>query len=381
MQENQQKDQTSKALDGISVVIATKGRVPLLEDLLKSLQEARSNFPLPSEVILVDDSSEDDVAKIEKLCRTYDARRIYFSPSVAEKRNVGARDAKYELVLFLDSDCIATPNLLKEHYALYTDPSIGGGAGALEFVGEDTWFWKSVEKSPFVICFSFPKWLDEVPWTPTANFSVRKDVFLQVNGFDRDFPDKPGGEDVDLGLRIVGAGYHIRCTKAGLVYHSKKTWTPVKAMFRRLWHYGCANYYLVWKHPDYVMKILPRQTFLYAFGFLAIAAGALLRGSAWLLLLLPIWLLVDLCLRSIFVNAFASYKRTSFLHQFVVQLLELDNELGYVWTCLKKGRPSYINENIVYFDGQMDGVLDNGAIFTWCELVSFAALYAALMLL
>ena len=44
-------------LNGISVVIATKGRVKLLGDLLESVYLARLNFPGKSEVIIVDDSS------------------------------------------------------------------------------------------------------------------------------------------------------------------------------------------------------------------------------------------------------------------------------------------------------------------------------------
>ena len=199
-------------LNGISIVIATKGRVKLLGDLLESVYTARSNFNGASEVILVDDSSEKDVIEIEAMCKKYDAQRIEFGPSVAEKRNVGARNAKYDIVLFLDSDCIATPNLLNEHYKLYTDDHVGGVAGLLEFVGEDTWFWKSVEKSPFVICFGFPRWMQEVPWTPTANCSVRKEIFEMVGGFDRSFPDKPGGEDVDMGLRITKKGYAVSYT-------------------------------------------------------------------------------------------------------------------------------------------------------------------------
>ena len=62
---------------------------------------------------------------------------------------------------------------------------------------------------------------------------------------------------------MVKAGYFFKCTADGLVYHSKKTWSPVKAMFRRLWYYGSANYYLTEKHPDYVMDIMPRKTSLY----------------------------------------------------------------------------------------------------------------------
>lgn len=114
-------------LNGISIVIATKGRVKLLRDLVVSVQEARENFNGPSEVLLIDDSCEEDVAAIEDMCQKYDARRIEFGPSVPEKRNVGAREARYDIILFLDSDCIATPNLLNEHYKLYTDEKVGGG--------------------------------------------------------------------------------------------------------------------------------------------------------------------------------------------------------------------------------------------------------------
>lgn len=357
-------------LNGFSIVIASKGRVKLLEELLISVKKARDNFEGPSEVLLVDDSNPGDDAKISEICELYDVRKITFGPSVPEKRNVGVREAKYDIILFLDSDCIATPNLLNEHYKLYTDEKVGGVAGLLEFVGEDTWFWQAVDKTPFTICFSFPKWMPTVPWTPTANCSIRKEVFEQINGFDRSFPDKPGGEDVDLGLRMTKAGYVFKCTAEGLVYHSKKTWIPVKAMFRRLWHYGCANYYLADKHPDYVMGIMPRKSFLYILGIVAIILVAILTMKPWVLAVAPLWIIVDIMLSAVFINKFASYKGTTFLKQCVVQLMILDNELGYVWTCIKKGKPSLVNKDVVYFDGQMDGIQDTGSIMTWCNTVS-----------
>lgn len=368
-------------LNGISIVIATKGRVKLLEELLISVQEARNNFEGPSEVLLVDDSNEEDVLKIEEMCQKYDARRIAFGPSVPEKRNIGAREAQYDIVLFLDSDCIATPNLLNEHFKLYTDEKVGGVAGYLEFVGEDTWFWQAVDKTPFTICFSFPKWMDTVPWTPTANCSMRKKVFEEINGFDRSFPDKPGGEDVDLGLRMVKAGYIFKCTADGLVYHSKKTWTPVKAMFRRLWYYGAANYYLADKHPDYVMSIMPRKTSLYLTGILGVLAAAIITLKPILLVTIPFWIILDIMLSAIFINKFASYKGTTFLKQCVVQILILDNEMGYVWKCIQKGKPDYINKDVVYFDGQMDGIQDTSSIMTWCNLLSFLLLIASVFLI
>ena len=62
-------------LNGISIVIATKGRVKLLGELLESVQVARNNFDGPTEVLLIDDSNENDVKEIEKFCIKYDAKR------------------------------------------------------------------------------------------------------------------------------------------------------------------------------------------------------------------------------------------------------------------------------------------------------------------
>lgn len=370
-------------LSGISIVIATKGRVKLLGDLLESVYEARGRFDKKCEVLLVDDSNAHDAAEIETLCLRYDARRIEFGPSVAEKRNVGARAAQYDIILFLDSDCIATEELLNEHYRMYTDDHVGAVAGLLQFVGEDTWFWKAVEMTPFVVCFGFPGWMDEVPWTPTANCSVRKDIFERVNGFDRSFPDKPGGEDVDLGLRITDLGYVMKCNKHALVYHSKKTWIPVKAMIKRLWHYGSADWYLVDKHPTYVMNVLPRKPLTLAAGLLTILLSVLITGNLWILTLLLLWPLVDLALTSLFFHCMGRYKNrsTGYLRQAVVQLLIFDNELGYVVRCICKGKPSYLFKNMVYFDGQMDGILENGSVKVWCDFVSYMLLFIALFLI
>ena len=34
----------------------------------------------------------------------------------------------------------------------------------------------------------------------------------------------------------------------------------------------------------------------------------------------------------------------------------------------REKKPSYVFKDVVYFDGQLDGLLDNGAIAVWCNL-------------
>ena len=365
---------------GISIVVATKGRVRLLENLLQSVQVARGNFTLPTEILLIDDSNKDDLPSIERLCRDYDAQRIQFGPSVPQKRNKGAYSAKYDIVLFLDSDCIATPNILNEHYRLYDSEKVAGVAGYLEFTGRDTWFWKAIEKTPFVVCFDLPRWLDTVPWTATANFSVLKRVYEEVGGCDTSFPDKPGGEDVDLGLKITKAGYTIRCTAAGKVYHDKETWRAPKAMFRRLWHYGVANYYLAERHPDYVFDVMPRKSCILLLSLLCCVIASILKASPVMLLTYPIWLIADLLVTALFARPL-SEQRASFSQQLAIELMFLDNELGYVVTCLKKGKPQYVNKDLIYFDGQLEGIQKKSSVMVWCNIVSLLILASLIWLL
>ncbi|GHV15391.1 glycosyl transferase family 2 [Fibrobacterales bacterium] len=358
-----------KHLDGISIVIATKGRVKFLEELLESVYLARNNFSDKSEVILVDDSSEKDVIEIEKICEKYMAKRIYHSPSVAEKRNVGVREAKYDIVLFLDSDCIATPNLLNEHKKLYIDERIGGVAGLLEFVGEDTWFWNAVSKSHFVINFQLPRILDEVSWTPTANCSVRKDIFNLVGGFDNSFPNKPGGEDVDFGIRMTKKGFIIKCSKEGVVYHSKKTWSSVKDMVKRVWHYGSANYYLISNHPEQTTRALPKKPVIaIAILFLSIIMAFI---TPYFLLSFLIWVTIDFIVENLFIYRFANYTNSTFVQQIIVRILININELGYIWRCIVKKRFSYIHTEFLFSPNQLYGILRYGAINVWSNLITF----------
>ena len=122
------------------------------------------------------------------------------------------------------------------------------------------------------------------------------------------------------------------------------------------------------------MKIMPRKSFLYIIMFFSVVLMTIIMMKPWLLLTIPIWFGIDIILSAVFINRFASYKGTTFLKQCVVQLLILDNELGYVWTCLKKKKPSYINKDVVYFDGQMDGIQDTSSIMAWCSMLSLTIL-------
>lgn len=356
-----------KEINGISIVVATKGRVNLLEELLVGIQQARKQYDKPCETILVDDSNEKEQEEIRVLCENYDARLEVYTNSVAMKRNHGVEIAKYELILFLDSDCRPVPEILKLHESYYVEETVGAVAGPLEFVGEENRFWKCVRLTPYLICFKMPYWGETVPWGATANFSVRRSVYHEVGGFSAVFPNKPGGEDVDLGLLITEAGYRIMSAPKAVVYHAKETWSQKKQMYRRAWYYGAADYYLVDRHKKKVCSAVPKRTVIAFWACLAIVVLSVIK-SPLLLLGIPLWILADIGSMAVIMSKIG-FEKSTFFQQWTVQNMIIVNELGYVINCLSKGRLSYVDRQIIYFDNQLKGSMTNSHVTFWRTLI------------
>jgi glycosyltransferase involved in cell wall biosynthesis len=365
-------------ITGFSIIIATKGRVALLENLLVSVRAAQSAYGGASEILLVDDSDRADGDKIESIAAACGARVLKHSPSVAGKRNCGAKNARFSHLLFLDSDCVAQPGLLTEHHKKYTDDAVSGVFGLLTFTGGENRFWKSVSKSPYVICFSMPLWGPESPWATTANFSVRRDRFFEVNGFDETFPNRPGGEDVDLGLRLTAGDNVIRNAPDAVVVHDKSTWSSRKAMYSRVWHYGRADAHLVKRHPQNACPAPPGNLLL-----CALIAAALAVISAFTsplsLLLLPCYFTVQSLFYCLLAARLGPGKK-SFAEQAEINILNAINELGYVSMCLKLKKPSFIFRQTVFFDNQINGVMRGGNMLLASHGAALALLAAYLQI-
>lgn len=353
-----------------SIVVATKGRVKLLEELIVSISVARENYSGGCEVLIVDDSNPDESAQIQEVCQKYDCRYLYHKNAVSAKRNYGVENAENDVILFLDSDCVCTEHILESYAERYTDEKVAAVAGPLEFVGEDTWFWKAIEATPFLTCFYLPRFLPKVEWGVTANFSVRKSVFLEVGGFDEKFR-RPAGEDVDLGVKICKKGYDINGAKDALVYHSKKTWIPVRSMFRRLNYYGTADCDLIRKHTDKGEVVIPKRSMLYVVYAVLLALLAVATRQWWVFAGIPVIFLLENTIMSIVINSLSKEKKATFFQQFVAQMLIHDSDFAYLSRCVSTGRLADMKRQMIYYLGQYDGLLKIGSYNSWIELAMF----------
>jgi glycosyltransferase involved in cell wall biosynthesis len=234
--------------NGLTIVTANYNSSKLLEKLLESIQcNGESVFPL--EVLIVDDSSPLEAEAARDLCCKYGMRYLWCRGNVARKRNFGVENASYPIILFTDSDCELSLAAIPEHMKLAsTGPEIGAMLGVVEFTGPVNWIWHVVERTGLVGAYSFARRMSYAPWGITANLSVKRAVLQKIGGFDESFLKAPGGEDVDLGLRINDAGYKISCNPDALIFHTRATWNTLGRMLRRAFAYGRAHYHVIIKH-------------------------------------------------------------------------------------------------------------------------------------
>lgn len=323
-------------MTGISVVIITRGRVGLVDRLLISLIPARARLEGPCEVIVVDDSAPDDARALSEACARNDTRFVEADAAhVSAKRNQGARTARYPLVLFLDSDCVATPELLTAHAEAYADPAVHSVLGLVEFTGAITQACAAVDLTPFAWGFAYPLHHDDVSWGPSANLSVRAESFLSVGGFDESFPQRPGGEDVDLCLRLTARFGRIRCERQAKAFHERETWSGFRTNLRRFYNWGYADRYLVVRHGDRTFLDLPRLPVLAALAMVAAVGLAALHTSViWLipgLILIPLAALLDGL-----AELPGSGPRRAF-HRVMAHLYFASNELGCLVAFIRHG--------------------------------------------
>jgi glycosyltransferase involved in cell wall biosynthesis len=219
------------SLPALSVVVPTYRRPELLRRCLDSLD--RQNLPRERfEVIVVDDGSGDETAGVlDRAGVVALAQPRNAGPAAA--RNRGVAQARGRLVLFLDDDVAATPDLLSTHLALHdaADDRLLGVLGRVDWdpALTVTPFMRWLDRSG--LQFGYETWLREGPVDPpyaafyTANLSMHRDLLDEVGGFDERFP-YAAFEDMELAFRLAAAGFHLDYRPAAQAFHTRSMDLP-----------------------------------------------------------------------------------------------------------------------------------------------------------
>lgn len=171
------------------------------------------------EVILVDDASTDDTSQIAKDmgCRVFVMDR-QSGPAIA--RNFGSKEAKGEIILFIDSDVLVKSNTIELVASTFSQhPDISALFGSYDDSPSDTGFLSQYRNLLHHYVHQQSNADSNSFWAGCG--AVRKDVFLELNGFDYNRFAEPSIEDIELGHRMNEAGYKIKLDKELQVTHLK----------------------------------------------------------------------------------------------------------------------------------------------------------------
>ncbi len=197
----------------ISVIIPVYNGEKTIEKCLASLLKQTKK---PEEVIVVDDGSGDNTAKIvTKIKGVKLIKQNHKGPASA--RNLGAKEAKGEILLFIDSDCILDKNWVSEMIKPFEDKEIVGVQGIYET--------KQKGLIARFVHLEIEDRYDRMRKFKTIDFigsysaGYRKRTFLEFKGFDESFPIA-SGEDPELSFKLSKAGYKMVLNEKAVVNHS-----------------------------------------------------------------------------------------------------------------------------------------------------------------
>ncbi len=188
----------------LSVVIPTlNNRATLHRTLLTLFDQSLPHDRY--EIVVLDDGSSDGTDEMVRTLPSPVSVRYHWQENRgrAAARNAGSRLARGRILLYLDSDIFATPNLLERHYQFYERYPSAIGVQGRTMVHPDskiTPFMKTKELFPD-LTHRNPTNLSPYSFI-TRNVSIRAEDLWAVGGFDESF--NVGGPDlVDSGDGVV----------------------------------------------------------------------------------------------------------------------------------------------------------------------------------
>lgn len=210
--------------DAISVAIPTYRRA---EPLLETLRSLLAGTVLPLEVLVIDQTEEQDptvLATLAHLAPRVGLRHVLHQPpGLCGARNRALREARGDVILFLDDDVTCEPHLLAAHRRHYDQPTTVAVAGRVRQPA----YPEPARPQHFRLSLSgrlLSHYDHDRPertcGAPGGNFSFRRACGLAAGGYDERFVRGGQNEDCDFGLRLARRfGPFIYDPAAALIHH------------------------------------------------------------------------------------------------------------------------------------------------------------------
>jgi GT2 family glycosyltransferase len=236
-----------------SIIIVTYGQRALTEECLRSLEACLGEgLGREWELVLVDNNSPDDTpALLRSWADRATVRLLDHNRNFSGGCNLGAAEARGEVLIFLNNDTKVTPGALETLAQQALEPGVAVAGcrllfpdGTLQHAGVAFFYGQALDGA------SMPRHVFhrqdgelaaarasyEMDCVTAACMAVRANTFRAIGGFDERY--RNGLEDVDLCLRIRLAGERIVYRGDAMVWHyegasrgqGKQLWaTPARA--------------------------------------------------------------------------------------------------------------------------------------------------------
>jgi len=229
----------------ISVIISTKDRGKELVECLESIL-SQDYSPDGFEVIVIDDGSLDET---RKLASSFPCKLLTNPSSRGQSycRNAGARQARGEILAFMDDDCVAGRTWLRDLATYFRWDAVGAVGGYVDGYRNRTPLDRYEKEFSRL---NLGKYIlhdlkdSSTFFIPTCNMLVRKKAFDEIGGIRESLHL---GEDVDFCWRMRDAGWQALYVPSGTVKHKHRN--TLLSMLKRRADYGTSQAVLSTLHP------------------------------------------------------------------------------------------------------------------------------------
>jgi len=240
----------------VTVIIPTRNSLELLKRTLATL-ERQDVGASAFQTVVVNDASTDDTGKwLDDYHGTLRLKSVNLTTNAgrAAARNIAADNASGALLVMIDGDMELPPGLMAGHLRPHNR-----AAEKLVLLG-NVRYDRSLGRRGYAHYIETRGAAKLRPGAPlpgryfiSSHASLRRDLFREVGGFDQQFKVH-GGEDLDLGMKLVKAGAVIRQAPelASLHLHIR----PLADVLRSTREYGRLNVpLLLAKHPQLLREL------------------------------------------------------------------------------------------------------------------------------
>lgn len=211
-----------------TIAIITRNRKDELRRALRSSLEQEGAI----EVLVLDDGSTDGTAEmVAEEFPEVRVARFDDDADVAARRNDAAELARGAVIVSIDDDAVfTTPRIVADTLRDFDHPRLA--AVAIPFI--DVGVRPEVQQAA-------PD--PEGQWVTTifraTAYAIRRDVYAEIGGYTPEI--QQFGEEWDLSLKLLDAGYVIRLGRSDVIHHH----TSTKRSYRRMDVYQRRNEWLI----------------------------------------------------------------------------------------------------------------------------------------